>query len=55
MQTDCGHVFCNDCLQDAMSSGEKILCPINGEKISGIYNYEMNLLSCSLYSTDVAG
>lgn len=36
MQTDCGHIFCNDCLQEAMSSGEKMLCPIDGEKISQV-------------------
>ena len=37
MQADCGHIFCNDCLQEAMSSGEKMLCPIDGEKISQVY------------------
>ena len=36
MQTDCGHIFCNDCLQEAMNSGEKMLCPIDGEKISQV-------------------
>lgn len=36
MQTDCGHIFCNDCLNQAMSNGEIILCPIDSEKISQV-------------------
>ena len=32
MQTDCGHIFCNDCLQEAMNNKEKMLCPIDREK-----------------------
>ena len=39
MQTDYGHTFCNDCLQKAMSSGEKMLCLINGEKILSPFSW----------------
>ena len=45
MQTDCGHIFCNDCLKEAMSSGETILCPIDAEKISQVESTKMAYLN----------
>ena len=36
MQADCGHIFCNDCLQEAMNDKGKMLCPIDREKISQV-------------------
>lgn len=40
MQTNCGHIFCSDCLKEAMSSGEKALCPIDQEKIEEVSTYD---------------
>ena len=39
VQTNCGHIFCADCLKEVMSGGEKALCPIDGEKISQVPIY----------------
>lgn len=43
MQANCGHIFCNDCLKEAMTHDKKLLCPIDGEKISQVYSRSLNL------------
>lgn len=45
MQTNCGHIFCNDCLKEAMGSGEKALCPDDGEKIEQVARHEQSVIN----------